>query len=209
MTFYNKILDIYKNLACDFCEPDFAEYNKLTGLSKEDWLDNQRSIQFLEDYAYTNKPRPKEWDLLKGKVFNAHINNKEFLYPTKIFNNGYIVSCKRSGNLFDNKGFEALMSSMTNLGEECMYLEKVKEDYETQSLCFSFPTSIKWNDIVSGGYIASFLIDYPHGFFFLFGPSAKWGLFVANDAEVDVELLGIKKEISNCFAPYYQYESSF
>ena len=126
-----------------------------------------------------------------------------------MYKDGFVSSCKQSGALFDKTGYEALQSSLINMGEKQLFIEKVHECYDPQPLFLSLPVRLSWEELLSGGFIVSFLIDFPHGFFFLFGPSALWGLFIANDALFDVEILGVKSKYLSCFSPYYQYESSF
>lgn len=198
-------LSVYKEIACDFCEPDFAEYSRMTGLTRTDWLDDKRSMLFLEEYSFLNKPLPAEWDDLKNAVFKASFQTEDYRYPTTVFNEGFISSCKTGGCLFDKNGYEALQKSLVSLGEEYLYIEKVQEFYDPKPLRFCFPVQLSWKELISGGYFASFLCFYFHGFFFLFGPSAKWGVFVANDAEHDVEILGIRESAAHCFAPYFDY----
>lgn len=205
MNFGGELLNNYKKLACDFCEPDFAEYYDITGLSRNDWLDNQRAQRFLNKFSYLNKPLPPEWTISKRSIFKTPFEKEDYLFPITVFKTGFIVSCKKSGCLFDKEGYEALQNSLVSLGEERIFIDKVQEKYDPFPLCLSVPTQTSWKELISGGFIASFLFGFPHGFFFLFGPTAHWGLFVANDAVYDVEILGVKESASHCFTPYYEY----
>ena len=209
MAIDSNLVNGYKYIAQGFCEPDFADYYRLTGLTREDWLDTGRSLRFLEKYSFIDKPLPPKWILSKERVFNLPLKKEEYLYPTHIYKDGFVSSCKIAGCLFDKAGYEALQSSLINMGEDRLYIDKVQEAYDPQPLCLSIPVRLSWEELISGGFIVFFLVYFPHGFFFLFSPSAQWGLFVANDALFEVEILGVKKKHSPCFAPYYEYNSSF
>ena len=202
------LLSFYKYLAQGFCEPDFADYNRQTGLTREDWLDNKRSVKFLEEFSFINKPLPPEWNPSKEKVFNLPLNKEDYIYPTNVFKCDFVTSCKESSILFDKTEYEALQSSLINMGEKQLFIEKVQEPYDPLPLFLSLPIRLSWEELISGGFIASFLFDYQHGFFYLFSPSAQWGLFVADDAEYEVKILGVKKDYMPCFTPYYQYDPS-
>ena len=205
----SSIINDYKCLAQSFCEPDFADYYMHTGLTREDWLDNKRAILFLEKYSFINRSIPTEWILSKERIFNLPFKKEDYLYPTHVYKDGFVSSCKQSGALFDKTGYEALQSSLINMGEKQLFIEKVQECYDPRPLFLSLPVRLSWEDLLSGGFIVSFLIGFPHGFFFLFSPSALWGLFIANDALFDVEILGVKSKYQSCFSPYYQYEPSY
>jgi hypothetical protein len=209
MVIDSNLLNGYQSIAQGLCEPNFADYYRLTGLTREDWLDTGRSLRFLEKYSFIDKPLPPEWILSKERVYNLPFKKEDFLYPTHVFKDGFVSSCKQSGALFDKTGYEALQSSLINMGEKQLFIEKVQECYDPRPLSLSLPVRLSWEELLSGGFIVSFLIDFPHGFFFLFSPSALWGLFIANDALFDVEILGVKIKYQSCFSPYYQYESSF
>ena len=202
----SSIINDYKCLAQSFCEPDFADYYMHTGLTREDWLDNKRAILFLEKYSFINRSIPTEWILSKERIFNLPFKKEDYLYPTHVYKDGFVSSCKQSGALFDKTGYEALQSSLSNMGENQLFIEKVQECYDPRPLFLSLPVRLSWEELLSGGFIVSFLIDFPHGFFFLFSPSALWGLFIANDALFDVEILGVKSKYQSCFSPYYQYD---
>ena len=202
----SSIINDYKCLAQSFCEPDFADYYMHTGLTREDWLDNKRAILFLEKYSFINRSIPTEWILSKERIFNLPFKKEDYLYPTHVYKDGFVSSCKQSGALFDKTGYEALQSSLINMGENQLFIEKVQECYDPLPLFLSLPVRLSWEELLSGGFIVSFLIDFPHGFFFLFSPSALWGLFIANDALFDVEILGVKSKYQSCFSPYYQYD---
>ena len=202
----SSIINDYKCLAQSFCEPDFADYYMHTGLTREDWLDNKRAILFLEKYSFINRSIPTEWILSKERIFNLPFKKEDYLYPTHVYKDGFVSSCKQSGALFDKAGYEALQSSLINMGENQLFIEKVQECYDPRPLFLSLPVRLSWEELLSGGFIVSFLIDFPHGFFFLFSPSALWGLFIANDALFDVEILGVKSKYQSCFSPYYQYD---
>lgn len=205
---FNQINE-YKYLAQSFCEPDFADYYRSTGLTREDWLDNKRSALFLEKYSFINKPLPPEWNLSKERVFNLPFKKEDYIYPTDVYKEDFVSSCKKSGGLFDKTGYEALQRSLINLGENQLFIEKEYEIYDPRPIYLSLPVRLSWEELISGGFIVSFLFDFPHGFFFLFSPSAKWGLFVANDAKCDVEILGVNNNSLQCFSPYFQYDSTF
>lgn len=202
----SSIINDYKCLAQSFCEPDFADYYMHTGLTREDWLDNKRAILFLKKYSFINRSIPTEWILSKERIFNLPFKKEDYLYPTHVYKDGFVSSCKQSGALFDKTGYEALQSSLINMGENQLFIEKVQECYDPRPLFLSLPVRLSWEELLSGGFIVSFLIDFPHGFFFLFSPSALWGLFIANDALFDVEILGVKSKYQSCFSPYYQYD---
>ena len=51
---FNQINE-YKYLTQSFCEPDFADYYRRTGLTRKDWIDNKRSALFMDNLVSTPK----------------------------------------------------------------------------------------------------------------------------------------------------------
>ena len=62
-----------------------------------------------------------------------------------------------------------------------------------------YPAGISWDELTSGNFVSSVMIEMPHNEYFLFSESASWGRYAANDYENPLDVTGFKREHAAVF----------
>ena len=55
-----------------------------------------------------------------------------------------------------------------------------------------FPSDINWQELNSGNFVSSTLLESIHKEFFVFGESGLWGKYSANDYDFPLDIIGFK-----------------
>lgn len=117
------------------------------------------------------------------------------------------------GSVFTQVEYSLLMAYAIEIGDVTY---AVIEDYDVQDpphnsgppLRFEFPCTALWGEVNSGGYISVELFHMPHKDYFVVGNQGKWAKYVANDYELPLNLLfvrrGLQSEFMTAFDPFFR-----
>lgn len=170
-------------------------YSKL--ITRKEWGNKALGKTYLEKYWLDDAEIDKIW---KKRMDDIFINQQQG-FPEMIFKNDMKTLIMNGGCLFDRNDFIQLQKCMLSIGEERFVVieNKFGDTTNAPALNFIFPSSIKWEEITSGNFVSSVLIESIHKEFFVFGESSNWGKYAANDYTSPVDIIGFKPEYSQLF----------
>jgi len=152
------------------------------------------SEEYLKKYWLDESELRNYWQPLKDKIF-----------------------CSKSSCLPD-VNFETLQNCMFKAGDkwfvvvENKYTQPVITGNDGQVMAhpllhFKFPIEITWKELLNGGLVSMELFETSYKEFFVFGNSAKWGKYAANEywnasadpAGTPLDIIGFKPELAPIF----------
>jgi hypothetical protein len=139
-----------------------------------------------------------------------------------MFKNNFNLIVSIGGVIFTKKDFLMLQKCMQKTGDqffviiENQHMQPITTDNNGNKifyplLQFKFPISIKWEELLSGGYISIDIFESLAREFFIFGDSGKWGRYIANEywnrsldpIGTPLHILGFKHECASIFKKYF------
>ncbi len=172
------------------------------------------SEKYLNRYWLDKKEWKSYWQPLKDKIFAP----ESVCLPDMMFKKDFALFIFIGGVVFTEDDFKALQKCMLEAGDKWFVIAENKhtqpviigENGKTivhPLLRFKFPAEITWDELLNGGLISMELFETSYKEFFVFGSSAKWGKYAANeywDRSVDpagtpLDIIGFKPEISSIF----------
>ena len=168
---------------------------------------------YLEKYWLDTEGELEKWESIRKRIFtDAHS------LPDMIFQENFELMPLIGGVVFDQEDFEGLKNCMLKVGDtEFVILENAhvkpiikneeNEPINLPTLCFKFPVSITWDELMGGGMISYELFRVPYRDFYIFGDSGTWGKYFAPeyvDKTIDpigtpLDIIGFKKELAQLF----------
>lgn len=189
---YQKHLDEYK-----------SEYylTYTSTVSENEWGNESLAKNYLEKYWLRESEYKKIWSQIKDKIFAP-----KFQYlPQNLFLPEFEIVPMIGGVLFDDKDFEAFKLCLGKVGDNHFVI--IQNNFGQENLTafrMKFPTSISWKELMNGNYISTVLFEMFHNDFFVFGESALWGKYAANDETPPLSLFGVKEKFISVFIEEYR-----
>lgn len=185
---YKRHIDEYLNYA-------FSSFSKLVSLNQ--WGNKRLAESYLQKYWLREQEYLAIWKPIQDKIF---FQNKNF--PDLIYNNAFDVIILKSGCLFIEEDFNQLKAMMTEIGEKYFVIIQHSQEFTRGEPMFrmKFPVNISWEELVSGNYISSVLFEMPYNEYYVFGYTATWGKYSANDYNYPLDIIGFKPE----FKPFFK-----
>lgn len=122
--------------------------------------------------------------------------------PNPLFKDQYVLVARRGGSLFTQKDFEAFVTLVRSLGDSRFVVVQNPATIidGLPPLQFSFPSSMSWAQMTSGGCLSAVLLEMPHQEYFVFGRSPRWGLYAASDHAMPINVFGSDPVLAKRFA---------
>ena len=135
-------------------------------------------------------------------IFNQIFTNEKL--PTYNFKQNFDLISSIGGIVLNEKFFERVFQMGHYFKEQYVYILEDNEDLSLDDrYCFMFPISMTWADLNSGDVLSFELFNRPVGNYFIFGDSANWGNYLANDYfNEDINFAGTPISIMG-FDPHY------
>jgi hypothetical protein len=170
---------------------EFGDPYYLTYTNRYAVPDRFEAERFLQRYWLPLAEFEAKWREVGSKIFPDDFVG----WPSLAFRPEYELIPMVGGSIFSELDFHALQTCLMQLGEaEYVVIQNDFRGRVTNPLRFKFPVSASWDQLMSGNYISTVLFEMFHNEFFVYGGSAIWGKYVANDADIPIDLLGVRSE---------------
>ncbi len=189
---YQQHLDEYKS-------EYYLLYN--TTFSEDKWGNEDLAKQYLDKYWLDKAEYEKFWVKIKNSIFIPQFQQ----LPQNLFSPEFELIPMIGGVLFGKDDFDALKLCLMKTGDK--YFVVIQNNFRQENLNtfrMKYPTSISWDELMSGNYISTFLFEMFHNDYFVFGESGFWGKYVANDESIPLDLFGTKNEFVSVFTKSFQ-----
>lgn len=174
---------------------------------------------YLKKYWLGDEEWANYWKRLKDKIFQP-----EFIgLPEIIFKEKFVLIAMKGGVIFTESDFNILRQCMLDIGDEWFVIIENKDMQPIIKgddgkaivqplLRFKFPVKISWSELLSGGLISMEIFQTSYKEFFVFGSSAKWGKYAANeywDTSVNptgtpLDIIGFESELMPVFQKHFK-----
>ena len=188
MTEYSKIVDFYSNYWWQHFSNQTPE--KL-------WGDKVAANAFLEKYWLNLNEYDQRWRAVQNAIF---INQDSGL-PAMLFAADFELIILKGGCLFVKEDFIKLQNAIMPSGDKYIFIIENSFGRKNEEPIFrmKFPANISWEELTSGNYISSVLIEMARKEYFVFGDTGNWGRYAANDYFPPLDILGMKNQFSSEF----------
>lgn len=177
------------------------------------------SEEYLKKYWLNEEEWQNYWQPLKDKIFRL----ESTYLPDMMFKEDFALIALIGGVVFTEDDFKALQNCMLEVGDKWFVIvenqhmqPKFKGDdgeiIVDPLLQFKFPVEISWNELLNGGLLSMEVFQNACKEFFVFGSSAKWGKYAANeywDRSVDpagtpLDIIGFKPALASIFREHFK-----
>lgn len=171
-------------------------------LSESEWGDISKAKSYLEKYWLTEAEYNSKWISIQKEIFNGLSVSP----PELVFKEFYEIIVLEGGCLFSKDDFELLQSCLLKMGEKFFIVieNNIGNEPEEPLFRMKYPSNISWEELMSGNFISSTIVEHPNKEFFVFGETTKWGKYSANDYTWPLDLLGFKSSVSEIFKNVFE-----
>lgn len=121
-------------------------------------------------YWLSNEEYKSKWEAVLEKIF---INQNTAL-PELVFSEGFDLLVLEGGCLFVEEDFNKLQECILNVGDKFLFI--IENDFggnlTDPTFRLKFPSDINWQELNSGNFVSSTLLESIHKEFFVFGEVA-------------------------------------
>lgn len=164
---------------------------------QSEWGNKELAKKYLEKYWLSQAEYETIWKPIQNQIF---INQDKSL-PEMMFKEDFEMLALRGGSLFLEEDFKQLQNCFLEVGDE--YFVIIENTYggilQEASFKLKYPTKISWQELISGNFISSTLIESIYKEYFVFGNSGMWGKYSASDYVNPLDIIGFRSEYSSLF----------
>ena len=118
-----------------------------------------------------------------------------------IFREEFFLFPFRGGILFERTEYEELQKFMLEIEDK--YLIIIQNDFggleKKTVLRMKYPSTITWEELMSGNFISTVLVEMFANEYFVFSESGLWGKYSANDYDYPLDIVGTKLSVKKQF----------
>jgi hypothetical protein len=170
-------------------------FSKLT--PESEWGKQETAQRYLENYWLPQDEYEHTWKPRQNKIFS----NQDKGLPEIVFKEGFEIIALRGGCLFLKEDFEKLQQCFLEVGDEYFVIIENTFDGKVQEPAFQmkYPTTISWEELISGNFISSTIVESNYKEYFVFGDSEVWGKYSASNYQNPLDIIGFKPEYTSSF----------
>lgn len=178
----------------------FSSFSKLT--SESEWGNISLAESYLRKYWLSEEEYNAKWRSIQEGIFTG----LDTSLPDLVFRKKYEMVALRGGCLFLKEDFEQLRECLLKIGEthliiiENTFGGKLSEP----SFRMKYPATISWEEITSGNFISSTIVEHLHKEFFVFGSDGKWGKYSATDYIWPLDIIGFSSDYGSIFREQFK-----
>jgi hypothetical protein len=188
-------MDECKEIVDKYSLDGYHMYSKR--ITRNEWGDISAGRKYLDKYWLPLLEYNEKVKLIQNIIFINQVDG----IPKLNFSKEYQILALGGGCLFTKEDFTSLQEYILEIGEKNFFV--IENDFggTLGELPFrmKFPANISWEELFSGNFISSTIIESIHKEFFVFGESALWGKYSAADYEFPLDILGFKLEYRPIF----------
>ena len=166
------------NLLDYFGHPDSWEVFHLS-ITNRGSGNREKAQKYLEKYGMENTSYEDDWMELHNAIFDL---SKQL--PDIIFRKDFEYIFLLGGVMFEQKDFEQFKSCLQQIKERNIAVVQdtfgMSSDQKEHALKMNYPSSIRWDELMSGNFISVALFEAPENNFYIFGDNRSWGMYAAN-----------------------------
>lgn len=181
--------------------------------------DSEKVKRYIEKYWLDLEEYEAKWKDIQENIFFGFSDD----YPNKVFKPDFHTLQIHGGGLFSNDEDLAMYQKIAKETGDKHFIVIMDFDYENPPyfgneddkildfpLKFKFPVDINMEELVSGGYFSVMAVQMLMRNYFVFGESGAWGRYKASqDVEMDLDVIGFKKEYSDLFKSTFSKSDLF
>ncbi|RQO78716.1 hypothetical protein DBR40_05505 [Pedobacter sp. KBW01] len=190
---YQQLIDMYSLKGYDM-------YSK--SISRSEWGDLQKGEEYLGKYWLTSEEYESKWEIVLKSIFI----NRNTALPNLVFSKNFDLLVLEGGCLFVEEDFKKLQECILNVGDEFLFI--IENDFggrlKEPTFRMRFPSDINWQELNSGNFVSSTLLESIHKEFFVFGESGVWGKYSANDYDFPLDIVGFKESYKELFTKVFE-----
>jgi hypothetical protein len=184
----NQSMKEFESILTEYAKDGYFMYSNFIPRSR--WGDRAVAESYLEKYWISSAEYEETWRTVQNRVFRiAATGSSEVVFQPE-----FEIFVMKGGCLFDEAEFDRVRSCALNLDEKFIIVIENSFAGELQEPAFrmKFPVDIEWEEMISGNFASAIMLEMPHKDYFVFGESASWGKYTANDHEIPVDIFGFK-----------------
>lgn len=171
-------------------------------VSHEQWGDRALAESYLQKYWLPKAEYDKTWRSIQEKVFLPDV-----LYPEMVFRSGFHLMPVLGGCLYSRESFEHQRCALDRMNEQCFIVVQVGQGYDIDDPFFrmKYPSSLTWEEMMSGNYISSVIAEREFDDYYVFGERGDWGMFVNGGPYDTANILAFSSELTGIFMDCYPH----
>lgn len=185
---YQKLLDKYSLEGSGW-------FSKLT--PESEWGDKEIAQKYLEKFWLPEAEYESIWKPIQNQIFT----NQDKSLPEMMFKDNLKLIASKGGCLFLKEDFEQLQQCFLKVGDKYFVVIENTFGNRLQEPHFQmkYSTTINWEELVSGNFISSTIVEDIYKEYFVFGDSGVWGKYSANDYQRPLDIIGFQLEYQDIF----------
>lgn len=159
-------------------------------ITRSEWGDLKKGEEYLAKYWLSNEEYKSVSELTLKKIFD----NQEIGLPNLVFSKEFDLLVLEGGCLFVEEDFNKLQKCILQLGDNFLFIieNNFGGNLKEPTFRMKFPTDISWQELNSGNFVSSTLLESIHKEYFVFGEGGLWGKYSANDYDFPLDIIGFK-----------------
>ncbi|MGP1501429.1 MAG: hypothetical protein ACTTJM_06545 [Bergeyella cardium] len=188
-------MDNIRALLNEYRQEKYSLYNQY--YSMKDWGNVMDAESYLKKYYLDEQEYLQKWKNIQDTIF---INQRKG-FPKMIFREEFFLFPFRGGILFERTEYEELQKFMLEIEDK--YLIIIQNDFggleKKTVLRMKYPSTITWEELMSGNFISTVLVEMFANEYFVFSESGLWGKYSANDYDYPLDIVGTKLSVKKQF----------
>jgi hypothetical protein len=185
----------YSSILTEYAKEGYSMYSRTIPGSY--WGNKALAESYLDKYWLSRAEYEEKWKIVQSRIFESAatgLSEMVFLPEFEIF-------VAKGGCLFVEEEFLRLQSCALSLGDKFIVIIENSFGGKLLEPTFrmKYPANITWQEITSGNFVSAIMLEMPHKDYFVFGESAMWGKYAANDHEIPLDLFGFKAAAEDVF----------
>lgn len=190
----------FRDLLNEYSSRYYLTYSQ--SVPEPSWGNKEVALSYLERFSLSEEEYLRDWKGVQSCIFQ----NENIGLPEIVFKNPYSMLAIRGGVLFVKEDFERLQTCAKAAGDQNILV--IQNDFSQQLsgplFKMKYPIDVSWDELMSGNFISSVIFEMFHNDYFIFGESATWGMYCANDYSPPLNIIGYKSDYSEIFKKQFK-----
>lgn len=178
-------------------------------MSKKNSRYIRHNPEYVEKYVLSDEEYDSTWRPIQRKVFQLSKNpDTPILPPDQIFQPDFRFRFRGGGVTFYEDYVNMLRGFLQEIGEESFVINEHAWDPESSKWRdYRFPADITWEEFRSGGEEAEPVLIILHNDLYVFGESARWGIYISHEFNWDI--IGLKgDDLVSAFDRHFETDAA-
>jgi len=194
----------FVNIIEEYSDEGYHMYSKR--ISRSEWGNKQIAESYLNNYWLPNAEYELKWRPIQHQIFV----NLDSGLPKRVYAPGFEFLIGLGGCLFIKEEFDQLRVCLLETGAKWLFIVENTFGCGLKEPAFrmKYPANITWEQLNSGNFASSVMIEMIHKEYCVFGDIPCWGRYSANEYELPLHIVGYKPEFRSLFQEKFKmYEA--